>query len=89
MSTQARIEWTETASRVSQKRAGKRERMLARLQAGPCRTWELLALGGSGMSGRLHEIREDLKPQGLTVKCDQDEDGGVYTIQALFAEERA
>lgn len=80
LGVQKRIEFTPTASRIQTKRMGRREAMLARLRQGPARTHELLALGGSGFSSRLHELREQLRGEGLTVLCDPDEDGAWYRL---------
>jgi len=54
---QKRIEFLPTANKQETKRNGRRERMLARLQAGPATTFELMALGGAGFSSRLNELR--------------------------------
>lgn len=56
---QARLEWGPTASEVSRKRAGRAAAILERLKSGPATTAELLALGGSGMSSRIRELRDE------------------------------
>ena len=73
---QRRIEWTPTASAVSLKRQGRAFQILDRLRQGPARTHEILALGGSGMSARLHELRVS----GFQIECEQDEEGAVYRL---------
>lgn len=73
---QRRLEFAPEASRQSLKREGRRERILARLRLGPARTWEILSLGGSGMSSRLRELRES----GFQIECEQDEEGATYRL---------
>lgn len=80
---QRRLEFLPTADRQAKKRLGRREAMLARLRAGSVRTWELMSLGGSGFSGRLHEIREQIRREGLTVRCIEDEEGATYRLEVL------
>lgn len=77
VSAPRRIEVTPTANRESLKRLGRRERILARLQEGSARTWELMALGGSGFSSRLKELRND----GHRIVCIPDEDGATYRLE--------
>ncbi len=77
LGVQPRLEFGPTASAQEQKRLGKRERILVRLKTGPARTHEILALGGSGMSGRLHELRV----AGYVIECEPDEDGAVYRLE--------
>jgi hypothetical protein len=73
---QRRIEFGQTANRVSLKRAGKRELILERLRIGPLNTLQLMLLGGSGFSSRLAELRRD----GHRIDCEEHEDGAVYTL---------
>ena len=72
-----RREVLPTQNAVSQKREGKRERMLARLKAGRASTWDLIQIGGSGFSSRLAELRRD----GWKITCEEREDGAVYTLE--------
>ena len=78
--SQRRIEWTPSASRIQTKRLGKREAMLARLRQGPARTYELMALGGSGFSARLRELRDQGTSEGYDILCEEDGDGATYTL---------
>jgi hypothetical protein len=75
---QKRIEWTPTASKQETKRNGRRERMLARLQAGPATTWELMQIGGAGFSSRLNELRR----AGHNIPApEMREDFAIYHIE--------
>jgi DNA-binding HxlR family transcriptional regulator len=74
--SQARIEFGPTASKVESKRTSQRLLILGRLQKGPARWWELMQIGKSGFSSRLSELKRD----GHVIRCDQDEDGGLYTL---------
>lgn len=73
---QRRLEFTPTASKVENKRQGQRERLLARLESGPARTWDLMLIGGPGFSSRIRELRV----AGHDIFCDQDGEGAVYRL---------
>jgi hypothetical protein len=81
MSTQTRIEFTPLASRVSQQRQGKRERMLARLRQGPATTWEMNQIGGSGFSARINELRVELRKRGGDIIFVPLGESGTYKLE--------
>jgi len=78
---QRRLEFGPTAAKVENKRSGKRAAILARLESGPARTWDLMLLGGAGFSSRIRELRVE----GHRIECEQDEDGALYTLDAREA----
>jgi len=73
---QRRLEFGPTAAKVENKRSGKRAAILARLESGPARTWDLMLLGGAGFSSRIRELRVE----GHRIECEQDEDGATYRL---------
>ena len=59
MGTQGRIEWTPTASGEENHRRTQRRLILEALKLGPLTAVELFALGGSGFSTRLWELKQE------------------------------
>lgn len=82
-SAHPRLEVLPTAARQSAKRESRARRIMDRLVSGQVRTHELWAIGGSGMSGRIAELREDLIRFGWGIRCTEDEDGATYELVAL------
>lgn len=73
-----RTEILPLANAVARKRAGRRERVLSRLQTGPATTWDLMQrdVGGSGFNQRIQELRL----AGHRIVCEEHEDGAIYTL---------
>lgn len=83
---QARLDFTPAASELAHTVRGretKAARILARLREGPANSLELLRVGGIRYSARIHELRAQLRAEGLgrRITTEEHADFAVYRLE--------
>lgn len=73
----------KVTARVAARLTGRARRIMDRLYEGPAETFELWRVGGSGMSARINELRNELERFGWEIACVEREEGATYTLRSI------